>query len=215
MTTVAHASPVARGVSQRWLSYVQDALLVVLSGVFVWSHGHAFFVEHRVTSFPFVIEQSILVALFLVRRRSRHTSSRPRDWVVAAVGTWVILTLQPIGQSPALVAGAGVCIQIFGVSLGAVSFMSLGRSVGVVAASRGLKTGGMYAFVRHPIYTAHLTTISGFLLANPHPWNFAMATVVFIGLLLRIEAEERLLIQTDDYATYRRRVRWRLVPKIY
>jgi len=215
MATVAHAPPAVRSSSLRWSSYAQDALLVVLSAAFAWSHGRAFFAEHQLTSFPFAIEQSILVGLFLFRRRSQYTSSRPGDWAVAAIGTWGTLTLRPIGNAATPLEIAGICIQCLGVSLAAVSFMSLGRSVGVVAANRGLKTGGMYALVRHPIYTAHITTISGFLLANPHPWNLAMAAVVFTGLFLRIEAEERLLVQTDDYASYRQRVPWRLFPKIY
>ncbi|HJP41132.1 MAG TPA: isoprenylcysteine carboxylmethyltransferase family protein [Dehalococcoidia bacterium] len=179
------------------------------------THGQALLDDHRISSFPFVIEQSILVFLFLIRRESRQTSRRTSDWIVAAIGGWGTLGLRPLGEASGWVEATGIGIQAVGVSLAAVAFMNLGRSLGVVAASRGRKTGGLYVLVRHPIYTAHILTISGFLLANPHAWNYFMATVVVICLVLQIGAEERLLSETDDYRRYREKVQWRLVPKVY
>lgn len=200
---------------QRRFSYAQDAFLVVLCAAFAWSHGNAFIEHGRITSAPLAIEQTILVALFLGRRHSRHTSDKASDWIVAGVGTWGALALRPWGTAPALAGGIGIGIQLAGLSLAAVAFMNLGRSIGIVAASRGLKTGGLYRLVRHPIYTGHILTHAGFILANPHPWNASMAVVVFIGLILRIRAEERLLTDTDEYTAYKERVRWRLCPGIY
>ncbi len=213
-TPRAKAHP-AQTAAQRRLSYAQDALLVVISAAFAWSHGRAFIEDGRITSVPLVVEQSILVVLFLSRRRSRYTSDRLWDWTVATVGTWGALALRPWGTAPVGAEAMGIAIQVAGVSLAAVAFSNLGRSVGVVAANRGLKTGGLYRFVRHPVYTAHMMTHAGFVMANPHPWNAAMATVVFVCLILRIRAEERVLSETDDYVSYSERVRWRLCPGLY
>ncbi|MFQ5351621.1 MAG: methyltransferase family protein [Candidatus Binatia bacterium] len=215
MNTPTAGSRPAQTAAQRRISYAQDAFLVVISAAFAWSHGRAFVEDGRLTSVPLVIEQSILVVLFLSRRRSRHTSDKLWDWTVATVGTWGALALRPWGSAPASVEAMGIGIQIVGVSLAAIAFSNLGRSVGVVAANRGLKTGGLYRFVRHPVYTAHVMTHAGFVMANPHPWNATIAVVVFVGLLLRIGAEERLLSETDDYVVYREQVRWRLCPGLY
>jgi protein-S-isoprenylcysteine O-methyltransferase Ste14 len=189
--------------------------LVIVSAAFLWAHARNFLFDKELTSLPFTIEQSVLVWLFIIRRRSRHTSTRPFDWVVAMVGTWGSLLVRPWGDSPDPISTAGIAIQSVGLVCAAISLGTLGRSIGVVAANRGLKTIGPYRIVRHPAYASHTITLIGFVIANPHPWNFAIVCTVVAGLLLRIRAEERVLRETDDYATYQREVRWRLVPGIY
>jgi protein-S-isoprenylcysteine O-methyltransferase Ste14 len=153
--------------------------------------------------------------MFLTRRRSQATSTRVSDWVVATLGGWLILAAQPVGTAHPSMEVAGTAVQFVGLSFTVIGFLALGRSFGVVAANRGLTVRGPYRVVRHPIYLSHAITMSGFLIANPAPVNFAIAAVVVTCQLLRINAEERILSDTSDYAEYRTRVRWRLVPHVY
>ncbi|MND05457.1 hypothetical protein D3C83_262550 [compost metagenome] len=47
-------------------------------------------------------------------------------------------------------------------------------------------------------------------------WPNVVIFVVVTGFqLLRIAAEERVLVATSDYETYKQKVRWRLVPGLY
>ena len=55
----------------------------------------------------------------------------------------------------------------------------------------------------------------GFLVANPSVLNAALLVLTTACQLMRIRAEERILTETADYAEYRARVRWRLVPGLY
>lgn len=78
-----------------------------------------------------------------------------------------------------------------------------------------LLTDGVYGWVRHPIYLGWL------LLVWPSPMmtgtRFVFALISTIYLVVATAFEERDLGRTfdPDYAAYRRRVRWRMVPFVY
>jgi protein-S-isoprenylcysteine O-methyltransferase Ste14 len=193
----------------------QDAALVVLASLFLYAHGSSVVQDGHWTSVVFAAEQGLLVFLFIIRRKSRATSTNPGDWVVAAIGGWLPLALRPDPASADELAVGGVALQVVGGLCGLVAFSFLGRSFGVVAANRGLKVNGPYRVVRHPIYAAHMITTSGFLLANPSMLNATLVSVITVAQLARISSEERLLTSTTGYGDYRQRVRWRLVPYLY
>lgn len=215
MATVL-AAPAAPSL-ERWrrlLSTFQDALLVVVSAFFLYTQASRVVAGHSVASLPFAIEQGFLTALFLTRRRSRATSHDLIAWAAATVGGWGPLLMLPAESSIGLVV-PGLAIQMVGMSLTFVGFGALGRSFGVVAADRGLKTGGPYRLVRHPIYLSHALTLSGFLLANFSWPNAGLYVLIISGQVARIHAEEKLLRSTTDYDAYSRQVRWRLIPGVY
>jgi len=197
------------------LSAVQDAFLVVISALFAYVHIHLVVVEGVFTSAPFAMINITYAVLFLTRRRSNATSTRWQDWLVAAIGGWLPFACQPDGSSSAALATVGTAVQAVGLVLAVICLTSLGRSFGIVAADRGLKTGGAYALVRHPIYSAHLITQAGFLMANPSVYNGVLLAIVATAQVLRIGAEERLLEASSDYAAYKSSVRYRLVPGLY
>lgn len=76
---------------------------------------------------------------------------------------------------------------------------------------------GLYAFVRHPMYSAFwlLAIAQAFLLAN---WIAGLSGIVGWGILffLRVGHEERLMIDTfgEEYVAYMNRTK-RVVPWVY
>ena len=92
-------------------------------------------------------------------------------------------------------------------------------SVVRIQSDRGQRvvTGGPYAFVRHPGYSAGFLILgaSGVALGSWLAAAFLIAiTVPF--LLYRVVNEDRVLqSQLDGYADYARRVPWRLVPGMW
>lgn len=214
MTVSAIESQARPGTLRRWLPYLQDAVLVVVSGMFLYIHGHRVVVDHVVTSLPFAAEQGLLVGIFLTRRRSVATSTRLFDWAAAFGGAWLTLFMHP-ADSARMAEIAGTAVQMAGLTGSAFCMFYLGRSFGVVAANRGLKVGGPYGFVRHPIYAFHLLTISGFIAANFDGLNLLIALTAWTCQLLRINAEERVLNESSSYDEYRQSVRFRLIPFVY
>jgi protein-S-isoprenylcysteine O-methyltransferase Ste14 len=212
MTTSALETPPKTW--RRWSSPSQDAALVLVSAFFFYSHLRHLLVDGSVTGLGFTIEQGILVGMFLMRRRSIATTTRPFDWIVAT-GSWLPMFMRPADSPTDWAVTMGVVLQTIGVFGTSIAFLSLGRSFGIVAANRGLKRGGPYRLVRHPIYLGHLVTGVGFTLANWSPLNLTLLLIVTGCQVFRIRAEERVLTDSDDYAEYAQRVRWRLVPGLF
>ena len=192
-----------------------DVALVLTWAVFLYSHGHRVIADGVYTSLPFVIENAVLVGISLTRRSSRVTSTRWADWLVATAGAWLPLAFQTAAGANGLAGTAGTLVQVVGLGATVFSFLTLGRSFGIVAADRGLKVHGPYRIVRHPIYVSHSITMTGLVIANFSTVNVVLLATITAFQLLRIQAEERVLTASGDYAAYAGRVRWRLVPGLY
>jgi protein-S-isoprenylcysteine O-methyltransferase Ste14 len=106
-------------------------------------------------------------------------------------------------------------LQLGGVLFALAGLATLGRSFGLVAADRGLKTGGPYRFVRHPAYAGYLVAYIGYVLENPAPFNVLLLCVSTAFQLLRIREEEAVLAEDAGYRLYREAVPYRLVPRLF
>lgn len=58
-------------------------------------------------------------------------------------------------------------VVVGGIGLQLFAKVFLGLSFGVVAANRGVKIGGPYSFIRHPMYAGYTLSHIGLLLAMP------------------------------------------------
>lgn len=204
---VAH--PLARRVG----GLLSRATLVTLFVLFAWAN----FSHWRSTGKPSGLGTTFLegwaAVLFLVRRTPDQLSLRPLAWVAAPIGSFAMLLARPRGGGlPHLPCEL---LQLTGVLLALVSLATLGRSFGLVAANRGVKTRGPYRLVRHPAYTGYLISYVGYVLENPAPANVALLLLGTAFQLLRIREEEQLLVRDSRYEQYRSSVRYRLVPLLY
>lgn len=194
---------------------VCNIVLAALYAVFAAAHVAAARHSGRwATAMPMVVQEALLVALFLTRRRSTATSGRPIDWLVGIVGTFLPMLLRPTDQIGKL-NWIGQPVQIIGLVLALTSLANLGRSVAVVAANRGIKTAGMYRLVRHPTYGAYILTYFGYLASFPNLRNGLIVVGTIAALNMRAVVEERFLRQDSAYEEYLRRVPWRFVPHVY
>jgi protein-S-isoprenylcysteine O-methyltransferase Ste14 len=77
-----------------------------------------------------------------------------------------------------------------------------------------LRTSGLYAVVRHPIYLADVLWPLGAALAFRSTYGVALVPVWWFGFEILALAEERSLgrVLGERYAAYKRSVRWRIVP---
>jgi len=192
-----------------------NVLLAILYGFFAAAHvAFARRTGQWATAMPLVIQESLLVALFLTRRRSLATSPRPVDWIVGIVGVFLPLLMRPIDPAGPL-DWVGRPVQIVGLTLAVVAVSFLGRSVGVVPANRGVKTGGLYQVVRHPMYAAYIVSYFGYIASYPGLRNALVGGAAVIALNLRAILEERFLAHDDAYRTYLTQVRWRFLPYVY
>jgi len=166
------------------------------------------------TTMPIVGQEFLLVMLFLARRPSLSTSFRPSDWTLGIVGTFAPLLMRASGRAGAL-GGLGAPFVLCGLLLTVTGLLFLGRSIGVVAADRGIKMEGIYRVVRHPMYAGYSLSYLGYVLSYPSARNCLITAVTLVALNGRAVVEERFLARSPFYRDYLRRVPWRLVPYVY
>jgi protein-S-isoprenylcysteine O-methyltransferase Ste14 len=75
---------------------------------------------------------------------------------------------------------------------------------------------GLYARVRHPLYSGSGLMILALPVALGSWWGVIPAVIGFLSLVLRIKFEEEMLIKgMDGYPDYQTRVKYKLIPGIY
>jgi protein-S-isoprenylcysteine O-methyltransferase Ste14 len=157
--------------------------------------------------------EMLSVALILTRRRGA-VSVRAVSVVAGFAGTALPLLVRPGG---ALLAPTALCtvLMLGGLALAIFSKLYLNRSFGLVAANRGVKIGGPYRFVRHPMYLGYIVNQFGFLLISFSIVNLVIYAAAWTAQLVRVREEELVLNQDPAYRTLARRVTSRLIPGVY
>ena len=153
--------------------------------------------------------------LFCVRRPPKLVSRNIPVWIAAYVGTFGASLLRPGGPHSGWLDTGGVVLQGVGIVVCIVSLAALGRSLGLVPAHRGLVTGGVYRFLRHPLYSSYVIAELGYLVQSPRLWNVAVLAIVWACQVARIASEEKLLGGDPAYRAYTVQTRWRLVPGVW
>ena len=95
------------------------------------------------------------------------------------------------------------------------SFVFLGKSFAILPAIRDVVVRGPYRLVRHPAYLGELLMVLACGLAKPAVLNFTPFLLGIPLIVVRILAEESLLNSSNDYLTYKRKVRFRLIPLVW
>lgn len=192
-----------------------SAPVAVLWLLFAWANFENWHTTHRPTGLGATALELLVATLFAVRRSPWVVSRSPRAWCAAAIGTFGMLAARPayhpIGGLGLLYGG----MQAVGALFAAAAIISLGRSFGIVAANRGIRTRGAYRFVRHPLYSAYILTETGYLLENPSLRNWSIFAIVMMFQMVRILEEERTLAEDPAYREYCLRVRSRVVPYVF
>jgi len=154
-----------------------------------------------------------------------------REHVRVAASAWGIAIIPIIAATTTLLRWADLAFRPWLAWIGAAVFAlalwifwrthrELGRNFSptlVVRESHTLVTGGIYSYVRHPMYTAFwLWTIAQALLLQN--WLVAICGFAGFGILYfgRIRHEEAMMRETfgEEYEAFARRTK-RLVPWIY
>ena len=75
---------------------------------------------------------------------------------------------------------------------------------------------GSYAVVRHPMYTGFSIMGFGLALGLGSWWTLILAILAVVLLALRIFFEEKMLTEElEGYLEYKKKVKYKLIPKIY
>ena len=207
MSTIAFA--LRRPLAARVVTSLPVAVLWLLFAAANFSNWRA---THRPIGLGATALELIVAVLFVTRRSPWIVSRSRLAWCAAALGTFGMLAGRPAYHP---VAGLELLyggLQLGGALVAGAAVVALGRSFGIVAANRGVRTGGPYRLVRHPLYSGYFLTEVGYLLENPSLRNGCLFAVVMVFQAIRIVEEERTLAEDPAYQRYCRQVRSRLIP---
>ncbi len=160
------------------------------------------------------------------------------DYLERATYTWVASLLfiavcwwwQPVPGTVYRLTGfwwwAGVAVQATGVLLtqlgsSAIDPLDLAGIRQVLRAPHGtparmpLRTTGVYALVRHPIYLGWFLLVFGTPTLTGTRLVFAAVSSLYIAIAVPWEEHALLTTFGGDYRAYQDRVRWRMIPGFY
>ena len=132
-------------------------------------------------------------------------------WVVAQFVGLIIFVLMPWRETNVMWFILGAFLVAVGLLIGALAFVSLGNALTPTPVPRelsGLKTGGVYAYVRHPIYVALIVCMLGWVIAIGS-WLTVLVGIVMIGFFAaKSRWEDRLLAEAygDEWRAWAARV---------
>jgi protein-S-isoprenylcysteine O-methyltransferase Ste14 len=194
-----------------------------------WGGFGAFFAHSALTALVIALLALAAVAFFAGGNLSPGVrEDRGNRWVIAAFALVGLF----IGYLPAYTDRKefwtidGDTIRWIGVGLFAIGgalriwpvFVLGNRFSGLVAIQPGhtLVTGGVYGVIRHPSYLGLLINSLGWGLAFRSGIGVLLTALLIPPLLVRIQAEEKLLRAQfgDEYDAYRARTS-RLIPFLY
>jgi len=125
-------------------------------------------------------------------------------WSLSRVPPWLVLT-----------ADIFVVLGLFGTAV-ALRQNSYAASTITVEAGQPVVSTGLYAIVRHPMYSAALVMTAFTPLALGSDWALLLVIPLIPVLAWRLLDEERFLTrELPGYLEYCRKVRYRLVPGIW
>jgi len=200
-----------RWFSPLWLDRSEQGAIVVLWGLLVWRVANS---PNPFAPLVIVSETSVMIFV-LLRRPTQNISYKLGDWLLAITATCAPLLIVPSQHPVPIVAPLAIVLWSVGTVAQFTGKLFLRRSFGIAPANRGIKTGGMYRFVRHPIYAGYLLAHIGALLLIPSLWNLVIYLVSWAAQIPRMLAEERLLSHDADYRDYMAKTRWRLIPGVF
>lgn len=134
------------------------------------------------------------------------------------IGQTIFLDVLPIATEPGVLRGIGFVLFLIGLGMAAGGRLQLGRNWAdledyTILPGQVLVAGGLYRYVRHPIYAGDVILLAGLELAL-NSW-LVLAVLPLIVLVVRqARAEEALLIRTlPGYGEYCGRTK-RFIPLI-
>ncbi|KWX67815.1 isoprenylcysteine carboxylmethyltransferase family protein [Mycobacterium sp. NAZ190054] len=119
---------------------------------------------------------------------------------------------------PAGVSVAGDILVALGLGIAMLAVIQNAYAAANVTVESGqqLATAGMYAVVRHPMYSENVIMMIGIPLALASYWGLLFVIPGLIVLALRISDEENMLTtELAGYRDYKQQVRHRLVPGLW
>lgn len=145
--------------------------------------------------------------------------TRGEWWVVVqTVLLAAVALLPPAGPRVVSAPAAAAAVSLIGAVMLVAGAAALGSSLSILPSPReGARVvrGGVYRWVRHPIYDGVILLTIGWAVYRGDLWHVVLAIAIGLFYVAKASREERYLLDRfPDYESYRRHT-WRFVPWVY
>lgn len=210
-TSASAADGLARLITSQALDRLEQAGILAL---WSWLYWRVIQSPNQVAWLALISESTIMVFV-LLRRPTANISRKIDDWALAMLGSFAPGLVVIVGQPWPGTEWLAVTMVLAGEFFQIWAKLTLRRSFGIAPANRGVKTGGPYKVLRHPMYTGYCVAQLGVLLALPSTFNLLLFVFTWSIQIVRLKREEALLGNDPSYREMMHRVRWRLLPGVY
>jgi len=205
------------------------ALVFLPAGTWHYWQGWLFIAVFTATTLAFAIYLAKYDKPLFERRMKAgplHEQERSQKIISSLIiGSFFLFIVLPILDYRFGLSRVPAWVSIVGNAIIVASFLAIfwvvrtnswaASNVRVEADQKVIDTGP-YAYVRHPMYASAIWLFVGIPLALGSWWTVILAIPVFFVLLWRLLDEERILKRDlPGYTEYMRRVRHRLVPRVW
>ena len=202
-------------ISSRVLDRVEKVLVAAFGLAYAAAYLRGYFVDKNIIDLLQVVTEGTMVGFVLFRRPTEDVSRKPQDWMLAWGGTLSRLCVRPVAHGMVAPIAIAAPILLLGFILQMWAKFTLRRSFGIVAANRGVRAGGPYRLLRHPMYAGYFLIDVGAFLANCSLWNLFAYSFSIAIQTFRLLAEERVLSADPDYQALKERVPFRVIPGVF
>jgi protein-S-isoprenylcysteine O-methyltransferase Ste14 len=215
--TIGHAGNLAdpKNRTRRDLSLLGNILVALCYALFLYSAITFWMRTGSLVSLGLVLFNTLVVACLLTRRSATAVTSSLPNWILATLVQLIPVLLRPSGSPSGRLIVVSAVGQIVGLAIMIASLGVLSRSFGIVAANRGIKTRGLYAWIRHPLYLGESVFFVSFLPSALSYRNASLVAVFILVQVVRSYQEEALLLRDERYASYQAAVPYRFIPGIF
>ncbi len=192
---------------QGWLFWLTFGACTVATGIYVRLRDPAL-LERRMRVGPIAesrpLEKAIAAAMLAVFFALAVVSGLDRRWGWSQLPAAVVIIANIL------------VIACFGVFIAVLRENTFAASTVTVEAGQRVISTGLYAYVRHPMYSGGVLLLFAMPLAMGSGWGLAISILAIPLLIARIADEERSLsAELAGYDDYRRAVRYRLIPRLW
>jgi len=131
----------------------------------------------------------------------------------------IFLILLPIGTQTSPYSSIGLVFVFIGISVGMLALAK--NKLGNfnirpdIKEDCSLVTSGIYAYIRHPMYTSVLVSMFGIVLIYINIFEIVIYLILVLNMLVKMFYEENLwLCKSEEYLLYTKNTK-RLIPYIF
>jgi protein-S-isoprenylcysteine O-methyltransferase Ste14 len=178
--------------------------------LFAWAHLVGFIHTLRISILIILAKAALEIQFYVRKYTGPFVSTSAYAWLIALCGTVAPLMLRPTDDPSDF--SLATLLQVMGLAMQVYVIRALNETA---VARHGIGRDGLYRFVRHPLYVAFMFSQYGYVLNHASFYNLCVLAVVTVFQVLRINEEERLLEEDEEFQGYAEQTRWRVIPGVF